>query len=168
MREQTHSLGGCKAQGWSGSGKRPIGACRQWRSSSGLSPFFEDTCPLRGTHPHPKASSPRTITSRAWPVPVHPGCFNQTPQTVWLINNGIDYSQGWESEVRVPPLSSEGSHPGHFLPCPYMVGKLGHLGWGSSLMRTPVPFTRAPPSNYRTASQGASPDITALGARIST
>lgn len=95
-----------------------------------MSPFFEDTRPLRGAHPYPKAPSPRTITSRPWPVTVHPVCSNQTPQTGWLINNGIDYSQGWESEVRLPRLSGEGCHPGHFLPCPHMVGKLGHLGWG--------------------------------------
>lgn len=41
-------------------------------------------------------------------------------------------------------------------------------GEGGSLMRTPVPFTRAPPSHDRTTSQGPSPDITMLGARIST
>ena len=93
-----------------------------------------------------------------WVVLVTSGCYNIVPQTGWLINNRIYFSQsgGGKSRIKAPAdvIYGEGLLPGSemafLLLYPHMVERGRELS-GFSFIRALSPFLKNPPHGLITS-----------------
>ena len=93
-----------------------------------------------------------------WVVLVTSGCYNKVPQTGWLINNRIYFSQsgGGKSRIKAPAdvMYGEGLLPGlemaFLLLYPHMVERGRELS-GFSFIRALSPFLKNPPHGLITS-----------------